>query len=49
MLKDDRWKDIYEKFVHNLKNYEIGELLGMVKKVDEKSFQIREKSIRCKG
>lgn len=40
MLKDDNWKDIYEKLIHNSKNYEIEELLGIVKKVDEKSFNV---------
>ncbi|KIM05685.1 MAG: hypothetical protein KN64_02015 [Sulfurovum sp. AS07-7] len=43
MLKDDSWQDIYEKLIHNSKNYEVNELLGVVKKIDEKSFSIGQK------
>lgn len=49
MLKDDSWKDIYEKLIHNSKNYEIEELLGIVKKVDEKSFAVGEKEHPMQG
>ena len=49
MLKDDSWKDIYEKLIHNSKNYEIEELLGIVKKVDEKGFQVGEQEHPMQG
>lgn len=39
MLKDDNWQGIYENIIHNSKNYEIKELLGVIKKIDEKSFE----------
>ena len=40
MLKDDNWQDIYEKLIHNSKNYEIKELLGIRRNINEKSFDI---------
>jgi asparagine synthase (glutamine-hydrolysing) len=49
MLKDDNWQDIYEKIIHNSKNYEIKELLGVVKNIDEKSFKIGEKEHPMQG
>jgi len=49
MLKDESWKDIYEKLIHNSKNYEIEELLGIVKKIDEKSFVVGEKEHPMQG
>jgi len=49
MLKDNNWQDIYEKLIHNSKNYEIKELLGVVKKIDEKSFSIGEKENPMQG
>lgn len=49
MLKDDSWKDMYEKLIHNSKNYEIEELLRIVKKVDEKSFDVGEKEHPMQG
>lgn len=49
MLKDDTWKSIYEKLVHNSKNYEIKELLGIIKEIDERSFQIGEKEHPMQG
>ena len=49
MLKDDSWKNIYEKLIHNSKNYEIEELLGIVKKVDDKSFKIGEQEHPMQG
>ena len=42
MLRDDNWQDIYEKLIHNSKNYEIKELLGVIKNIDEKSFKVGE-------
>jgi len=49
MLRDDNWQDIYEKLIHNSKNYEIKELLGVLKKVDEKSFSLGEKENPMQG
>lgn len=49
MLKDDTWQDIYEKIIHNSKNYEIKQLLGTIKKIDEKSFNIGEKEHPMQG
>ncbi len=49
MLKDDNWKSIYEKLIHNSKNYEIKELLGLIKDIDEKSFKIGEKENPMQG
>ena len=49
MLKDNNWQDIYEKLIHNFKNSEIKELLGVVKKIDEKSFSIGEKENPMQG
>lgn len=49
MLKDDSWQSIYEKIVHNSKNYEIEELLGVVKEIDEKSFKVGEREHPMQG
>ncbi len=49
MLKDDNWQGVYEKLIHNSKNYEIKELLGVVKKIDEKSFRAGEKEDPMQG
>lgn len=49
MLKDDSWQAIYEKLIHNAKNYEIKELLGVVKTIDEKSFSVGEKEHPMQG
>jgi len=49
VLKDDSWKEIYEKFLHTSKNYEIASLLGYRKDVDEKSFAIGEKDAPMQG
>lgn len=49
MLKDDTWKDIYEKLIHNSKNYEIQELLGLIKNIDENSFEVGEKEHPMQG
>ncbi|WP_458699893.1 asparagine synthase (glutamine-hydrolyzing) [Sulfurospirillum sp. 1307] len=49
MLKDDNWQAIYEKLIHNSKNYEIKELLGVIKGIDEKSFQVGEKEHPMQG
>ncbi|MFK5882347.1 MAG: asparagine synthase (glutamine-hydrolyzing) [Sulfurospirillum sp.] len=49
MLKDDNWQSIYEKLIHNSKNYEIKELLGVIKDIDEKSFKIGENENPMQG
>ena len=49
MFKDDNWQGIYEKLIHNAKNYEIKELLGVVKNIDEKSFSIGERENPMQG
>jgi len=49
MLKDDSWQAIYENLIHNAKNYEIKELLGVVKTIDEKSFSVGEKEHPMQG
>ena len=49
MLKDDSWQNIYEHLIHNTKNNEIKELLGVVKTIDEKSFNIGEKEHPMQG
>ena len=49
MLKDNSWQEIYENLIHNFKNSEIKELLGIVKKIDEKSFSIGEKENPMQG
>ncbi len=49
MLRDDSWQGIYEHLIHNSKNYEIKELLGMVKKIDEKSFAVGEREDPMQG
>ncbi len=49
MLKDDSWKNVYEKLIHNSKNYEIKELLGFVKDIEEKSFQVGKKEHPMQG
>ena len=49
MLRDDTWKDIYEKLIHNSKNYEIKELLGITKTIEEKSFLIGERENPMQG
>ncbi len=49
MLKDDNWQSIYEKLIHNSKNYELKELLGLIKDIDEKSFKIGENENPMQG
>jgi len=49
MLKDDNWQAIYEKLIHNSKNYEIKELLGIIKEIYENSFQVGEKEHPMQG
>ncbi|UCN01135.1 asparagine synthase (glutamine-hydrolyzing) [Sulfurimonas sp. SWIR-19] len=49
MLKDDSWKNIYEKLIHNSKNYEIKELLGIVKDIKEDGFDIGAKEHPMQG
>ncbi len=49
MLKDDRWKGLYENLIHNSKNYEIRELLGITKEVKEDSFSVGEKEHPMQG
>jgi len=38
MLKNDNWQAIYENLIHNSKNYEIKELLGVIKEIKENNF-----------
>ena len=40
ILKHNSWQGVYENLIHNSKNYEIKELLGVVKNINEKSFEI---------
>ncbi len=40
ILSDDSWQGIYEKLIHNSKNYEIKELLEVVKDIKEDSFAV---------
>jgi len=49
MLKGDNWQTIYEILLHNAKTYEIEELLGIKKNIDEKSFAIGEKEHPMQG
>ncbi len=49
MLKDDSWQGVYENLIHNSKNYEIEQLLGVVKDIDEKSFKVGEKQNPMQG
>jgi len=49
MLKDDSWQGIYENLIHNAKNYEIQELLGVVKDINEGSFRIGEEENPMQG
>ena len=42
-------KEIYEKFVHTSKNYEVVSLLGYQKSIDEKSFAAGEKESPMQG
>lgn len=49
VLKDDKWKKIYEKFVHTSKNYELSSLLGYKKEIDEKSFDVGLKDTPMQG
>ncbi len=49
MLKDDNWQSIYEKLIQNSKNYEIKELLGFVKDINEDSFKLGEREHPMQG
>ena len=49
VLKDDNLKEVYEKFIHTSKNYEISSLLGYQRVVDEKSFALGEKESPMQG
>lgn len=49
MLKDREWKDLYEKIVHNAKNYELRELVGQVFTKNMESFKIGEKEHPMQG
>jgi asparagine synthase (glutamine-hydrolysing) len=49
MLRDDSWKDIYEKLIHNSKNYEIEKLLGLNKEVQSSGFDVGEKENPMQG
>ena len=49
VLKDDSWREIYEKFLHTSKNYELSALLGYKKQIDEKSFDVGKKDTPMQG
>jgi len=49
MLKEKEWQGLYEKIIHNSKNYQMKELIGYISKVDEKSFKIGEKEHPIQG
>jgi asparagine synthase (glutamine-hydrolysing) len=49
VLKDDNWQALYEKFIQTTKNYELSELLGYKKNIDEKTFAIGEKEHPMQG
>ena len=49
VLKDDNWQALYEKFIQTTKNYEVNELLGYKKNIDEKTFAIGEKEHPMQG
>ena len=49
MLREDSWQNIYEKMIHSSKNYELQELLGVVKNIDEKSFSVGERENPMQG
>jgi len=49
MLKNDNWQKIYENLIHNSKNYEIKELLGVVKDIEENSFSVGLKENPMQG
>lgn len=49
MLQDREWKDFYEKMIHNSKNYEIEQLLGVVNSIDEASFTLGERESPMQG
>lgn len=49
MLKDRSWKPLYEKMIHNAKNYEIEQLLGIRRDVDEPAFELGEKEHPMQG
>lgn len=49
MLHDDSWKDIYEKLIHNSKNYEIEQLLGLTKEIESSGFNVGEKENPMQG
>lgn len=49
ILKKSTWKDTYENLIHNSKNYEIKELLGVVKEIEEKSFKVGAKEHPMQG
>jgi len=48
-LNDDCWTDMYERFVHTSKNYELSSLLGYKRKVIEKSFMLGEEETPMQG
>ena len=49
MLKDKEWQGLYEKIIHNAKNYQMKELIGYVSKIDEFSFRVGEKEHPMQG
>ncbi len=49
MLKNDNWQGVYENLIHNSKNYEIRELLGLTKCIKEDSFSIGLKEHPMQG
>ena len=49
MLKNDNWQMLYHSFIHNSKNYEVKELLGLVKEIKEESFNVGLKENPMQG
>jgi asparagine synthase (glutamine-hydrolysing) len=49
VLYDDNWRDMYEKFVHTSKIYELKSLLGYSWKIDENSFTVGKKDNPIQG
>ncbi len=49
MLQDRDWKSLYEKIIHNSKNYEIRQLLGLTCNINESSFALGEREHPMQG
>jgi len=49
MLKEKEWQGLYEKIIHNAKNYEMKKLIGYVSEINEFSFKVGEKEHPMQG